>query len=58
WRVNSAITHWIKELGKTCEGVGKVGGKTWYKCYSRFDSWGRGKGFGEMAMLVPGVGRD
>nr|GFA91051.1 hypothetical protein [Tanacetum cinerariifolium] len=52
-----AITHWIKELGKTCEGAGKVAGKTWYNCYSRFESWGRGKGFGEMAMLVPGVGR-
>nr|GEU60275.1 hypothetical protein [Tanacetum cinerariifolium] len=55
WRVNSAITHWIKELGMTCEGAGKVGGKTWYKCYSRFESWGRGKGFGEMTPSLDNI---
>nr|GEW07623.1 reverse transcriptase domain-containing protein [Tanacetum cinerariifolium] len=28
WRVNLVITHWIKELGNTCDGAGEVGEKT------------------------------
>nr|GEW38040.1 hypothetical protein [Tanacetum cinerariifolium] len=53
-----AITQWLKGLGEACDVAGKVGGKWCIVATVGLKSGKNGKVFGELAKLVPGVGRD
>nr|GEZ71301.1 hypothetical protein [Tanacetum cinerariifolium] len=46
--------HWLKEVRRTSEGAGIVGGKRSSRCYSRFKFGDGGKGLVGLAILVPG----
>nr|GEZ14092.1 RNA-directed DNA polymerase, eukaryota, reverse transcriptase zinc-binding domain protein [Tanacetum cinerariifolium] len=55
--VEEGITQWFKGLRRTCDEAGVVGGKNGSRCYSSLNHEDGGKGFGKMAVLVPGVNR-
>nr|GEX50448.1 hypothetical protein [Tanacetum cinerariifolium] len=57
-RVEEGITQWFKGLRRTCDEAGVVSGKNGRRCYSSLNHGDGGKGFGKMAVLVPGVNRD
>nr|GEU77822.1 Gag-Pol polyprotein [Tanacetum cinerariifolium] len=54
WRWRRWIIQWLKRLGSSCDGAGKVGGKRSSRCYSS-SNLGTGKDFGGFSNISPWV---